>query len=281
MKKYINILLIMFVMFFFSCAHNVDQSEYPNYTPPSVKYKPRLLYPVSAQENEYTGNTKVMIMISKEGTADKVELTRSSGFNVLDNAALIFCRNMLFNPAIRNGKPVNSKMEWEIKFNFYEQPWDVNKYVQEVQNMYREYSYSSNYIRNILLHKILTDHNEFIHNMKDGLNFNFYIEKVISSDLAAKWKKDWNAWPLSFLLYQDFIERFPDYDSLKNVKKQLSSALKIDIQYIKNMPVNSSKTREEKDYILYRINQFIKNNYPDMMPDSAELNAKNIRKLPS
>ena len=268
-------------MLFISCAHNTDFSEYPNYTPPSVKYKPRLLYPRSAQENSYAGNAKVMIMISKEGTAEWVKITKSSGYDVLDTAALAFCKNMQFNPAMNNGKPINSKMEWEIKFNFYEQPWDVNKYVYEIHNLYREYSYSGAFVREKILDKILAKHIEFVKNMKDGLNFNLYIGKVISPDLSAQWDEDWNTWPLSFLLFHDFIQRFPDYDNLKKVKAELSKSVKMDIQYIKSIPVNNVKAKEGKDYILYRIKKFMKDNYPGILPEETELNAKNTQKLPS
>lgn len=274
MKKYINTTLAVLALLLFSCGHNVDRIDYQNYTPPTLKYKPRLLYPKSAQENAYAGNPKVIILISKTGTVDKVELAKSSGFDVLDDAALAFCKDLQFNPAFRNGKPVNSKMEWQIKFNFYEQPWDANKYVKDVETLYKRYENASTSDKNETLRNILEKHNEFVTNMKDGLNFNFYIDKVISKKLSDEWRRDWNAWPLSFLLYHDFIQRFQDYDSLANVKTQLNNSLRIDIQYISNMPANNEKAQEDKDYILFRINQFIKDRYPDLHLNTSALNDK-------
>lgn len=281
MKRYINITLTILAVLLISCGHETEKYDMQNYTPPSLKYRPRLLYPSIAQENAYTGNPKVIISISKAGTVVKTDLINSSGYEILDNAALAFCSDLIFNPAVRNGQPVISKMAWEIKFNFYEQPWDAEKYVKEIELLYKEYENAEQSGKNEILRKILALHNEFVSNMKDGVNFNFIIEKVISNNLSNEWKRDWDSWPLSFLLFHDFLQRFPDYDSLENAKAQLMNAVKIDIQYIQNISVNDSKVKDAKDYIILRINQFIKDRYPNISSELSNQVVKNIQKINS
>ncbi len=267
MYKYV---LLMLSFIFMSCAGNLDLSK-QNFTPPSLKNQPRLLYPKSALENSYTGSTKVIMIISESGNVKNAKVQESSGSDILDSAAVRYCKSLLFNPAVRNNKSVYSRMEITVKFDLSGQAWDAKKYVTAVHDLYERINLLNRVItennraeKNEIEKEIFDWHNEFVKNMTDVVNFNFYVQQVIRPELSAEWKNDWDTWPLSFLVYHDFIQRFQDYNDLPNVKAQLKNALKEDIRYINDSIVYSSEERAGKEKLLSKIKKFINDNYPDI-----------------
>jgi TonB family protein len=269
MKRNIKIVLSILMLFGMGCS--ILNTGDTTYTPPYQKNHPRLLYPKTAQENEFTGNSKVLMVISKTGTVNKAEIVGSSGFALLDSAAVEYCENLLFYPATRNGQAVTSRMEMDVKFNIATPFWDANNYVKDVRNLYSSYIYA--FHKSEIQKEILDKHNEFIQKMNDALNFNFYVEQVISSELSSQWRADWNSWPLSFLLYQDFIVRFPDYADLAGVKAILRNSVKDDIQYIENTPAYDSASQRDKEKILTKIKKFMSEQYPDFIMKENNLNS--------
>ena len=263
--KYLSLCILALTLFSMGCGHYLENTE--NYTPPSLKNEPRLFYPMAALENSYSGTPRVILYISKNGTVERSAILKSSGIGILDSAAVEYSKNFVFNPAKRNGEPVNSRMAMDIRFEFSNQQWDVTDYVQEVNDLYQEVAESVPEDRNAIEKEILKMHNEFLSKMKDLANYNRFMGMVLSRNIYDEWKNDWDSWPLSFLLFHDFIQRFPDYSNLDAVKKELKNSLKADIQYIKSTHSNSRVSNLEKEILLSKIRNLVENKYPDMIND--------------
>ena len=263
--KYLSMFILALTLFSMGCGHYLENTE--NYTPPSLKNEPRLFYPMAALENSYSGTPRVILYISKNGTVERSAILKSSGIGILDSAAVEYSKNFVFNPAKRNGEPVNSRMAMDIRFEFSNQQWDVTDYVQEVNDLYQEVAESVPEDRNAIEKEILKMHNEFLSKMKDLANYNRFMGMVLSRNIYDEWKNDWDSWPLSFLLFHDFIQRFPDYSNLDAVKKELKNSLKADIQYIKSTHSNSRVSNLEKEILLSKIRNLVENKYPDMIND--------------
>lgn len=263
--KYLSLFILALTLFSMGCGHYIENNE--NYTPPSLKSEPRLFYPMAALENSYSGTPRVILYISKKGTVEHSIILKSSGIKVLDSAAVEYSRNFIFNPAKRNGKPVSSRMAMDIKFKFSNQTWNANYYVDEVNDLYSQLATAIPDDRNAIEKEILKMHNEFVSNMKDLVNYNRVIGMVIQPGIYNEWKNDWDSWPLSFLLFHDFIQRFPDFNNLDLVKEELKNSLKFDIQYIKSTHPNSRVSRLEKEIILSKISNLVEKKYPDMIND--------------
>ena len=272
MKTKLNFMYILLMLVGLACSHNIEKQE--NFIPPTVKNAPRLIYPRIAQENLYAGTAKIDILVNKTGTVNNVYIKKSSGYNVLDHSALDYCKNLTFNPAIRNGEPVDSRVEWEIKFNFTDKNMEAYNFIRDIKNLFLKVEFAIPNKRNDIEYEILKKDKEFVQNFKDGLNFNAVIGQILLPQLTSLWEKDWDAFPLSFLLYYDFMQRFPDYDSLAVVKELLHNSLKSDILYIKNTQTEDQKVQIEKQNILNKIQKFVEKNYPDMNLDDLGLNWK-------
>jgi protein TonB len=79
-----------------------------NVTPP---------YPRLAQKLGEEGSVVVRVLVSTEGVADKVELKKSSGSSILDQAALDTFKKWRFNPATIDGRPVADWFDIQFKFS--------------------------------------------------------------------------------------------------------------------------------------------------------------------
>ncbi len=268
MKRMI-VLAIACLFFYIGCGH-VQNIEEGNYVPPTVKYQPKIFYPAHAQENSITGITKLMLYIDKDGQVKKVDLVKSSGNQVLDSAAENYCWNIVFNPALGNGRPIGSRLNWEIKFNMSNKNQLAFQYIYDMQSYFNEINGSLPSERKRIQKLILIRDSEFVHNMTDILNFNNTIEQVLLSTTSAEWKKDWDVYPLSFLLYYDFMQRFPDYEDLAAVKTQMLNALKHDIRFIKKTPGLDSDRQKSREMLLWKLEKFAKEKFPGIAPGELD-----------
>ncbi len=246
-----------------SCGYSPNIAGEQIYVPPTQLNHPRLLYPKLAQENSYTGNTKVVFDISDAGQVTNASVQQSSGSRLLDNSAVDYCKSLLFEPAKVDGRSVKVKMSMDIKFQISNVDMLANKYVNEVNRLYYILRNSGIADRIPLEREILREHIDFIREMRDALNFNTYAALVLSKDIVEEWKSEWDSWPLSFLIYYDFMQRFPDYDSLQNVKSLMFNALRYDIKYIRSTPDSGIDAKEQKENIIAKIKGFLKVHYPD------------------
>lgn len=74
-------------------------------------------YPESARRNRQEGVVYLLVTVTAEGRASEVRLHRSSGYPVLDEAALNAVRRYRFKPATMGGFPVASTTIQPIRFN--------------------------------------------------------------------------------------------------------------------------------------------------------------------
>jgi TonB family protein len=261
MKTYIKIALSLLMLIGIGCGHNVEKAD--SYSPPSIKFQPRLFYPRYAQQNALFGSSKFLVQINKAGTVDKVFLLKSSGYAVLDSSAQQYCNEVTFVPALRNGDTIESRMFLNIKFDLSNYVWDTKDYIEDVNKLYTRAKESDSSERSMVEKQILKWHIEFLEQMRDLVIFNNTIQQVISPALINEWKNDMDGYPLSFLLIHDFIQNFNDYKDMKSAKAYLLNALKCDIKFIKAAKLTGVDEIKKRDILLNRIKTLIINKYPE------------------
>jgi len=77
---------------------------------------PRPRYPPSARRKRAQGRVLLAVVVTKSGRASSVRIRKSSGFQLLDQAALKAVKRWRFRPATRNGQPVRSRVIVPITF---------------------------------------------------------------------------------------------------------------------------------------------------------------------
>lgn len=78
---------------------------------------PRPPYPMVARRMGYHGKVVLDVEVLAEGKAGDVKLHQSSGFDILDNAALQTVKTWRFSPARRFGQAVTQRFLVPIKFS--------------------------------------------------------------------------------------------------------------------------------------------------------------------
>lgn len=77
-------------------------------------YKPT--YPEEAREKGWEGVVRLEAVISKDGRVGKVTVMQSSGYQLLDDEAIRAVKKRRYQPAVQNGKPIESIRQIPIRF---------------------------------------------------------------------------------------------------------------------------------------------------------------------
>ena len=86
------------------------------FVPPSFLFRQEPAYPERARRAGAEGVVGVRIALAADGSVRQVELTRSSGSRLLDEAALAAARASTFSPASRDRSPVEAEAEASYRF---------------------------------------------------------------------------------------------------------------------------------------------------------------------
>ncbi|MFH2133821.1 MAG: energy transducer TonB [Pseudomonadota bacterium] len=81
---------------------------------------PRPPYPLVARRMGYQGKVVLNVEVLAEGRAGEVKLQTSSGYDILDRAALQTVKTWKFSPATRFGQPITQWFLVPIKFSLEE-----------------------------------------------------------------------------------------------------------------------------------------------------------------
>ncbi|MCC6758596.1 MAG: energy transducer TonB [Candidatus Omnitrophica bacterium] len=83
---------------------------------PLTYYNPAPTYPYVALQRGYEGEVTLIIAVNKSGLPDDVGVARSSGYGILDSAAVKAVKKWKFEPAKLFGVSVDSEIEIPVKF---------------------------------------------------------------------------------------------------------------------------------------------------------------------
>lgn len=79
--------------------------------------RPAPRYPREALSRNIGGTVRVQVVVSPDGSVERMEMAQSSGDRYLDRAAMEAVRRWRFIPAMRNGQPVTGTVVVPLEFN--------------------------------------------------------------------------------------------------------------------------------------------------------------------
>lgn len=83
---------------------------------PDYKANPKPRYPMLARRRGYEGTILLRVFVLESGGVGKVELEKSSGYEILDESAMNAVKDWIFIPGKKNGEPIPSWVTVPIKF---------------------------------------------------------------------------------------------------------------------------------------------------------------------
>ncbi|WP_233216589.1 energy transducer TonB [Blastopirellula marina] len=84
--------------------------------PPDFSNNPSPHYPVEAQRNGWKGEVLLRLTIDVDGTVSQVTIVKSSGYPILDEAAVKAVRSWRGVPTMQGGEPIVAQWELPIRF---------------------------------------------------------------------------------------------------------------------------------------------------------------------
>jgi protein TonB len=84
---------------------------------PAYRANPSPEYPAIARRRGYEGTVLVEVLVNRDGRVEDLRLSQSSGYPVLDQAAMNSMRGWLFEPATINDKKVEMWVKVPVRFH--------------------------------------------------------------------------------------------------------------------------------------------------------------------
>jgi TonB family protein len=117
---------------------NFNAAQKATDAPARLKQPLDVVYPDTAMKKKLEGIVIVSAFIDASGSVVYGEVERSSGFRLLDSAALSIVRDGNFIAAQRDGKRTASRMTIPVEFRLNRDDWDADKTVEELQEEKRD-----------------------------------------------------------------------------------------------------------------------------------------------
>ncbi len=167
----------------------------------------RLYYPDEALERGLEGTVVLHLVVNEEGRTENVQIHSSSGFLLLDSAAVRTAATFIFSPAVVRDKPTRSRITLPVEFKLTDMDFETwitevvvlqekinrsqnSKDIEGLYNLYKRLIYSTRY--------------------ESDMKVNDYIEDAVEPQTADIWDGYWSAYPAAVLLFIDIIKRYPD-----------------------------------------------------------------------
>ncbi|MFB3147948.1 MAG: energy transducer TonB [Thermodesulfobacteriota bacterium] len=83
---------------------------------PDYNLNPKPKYPRAARKRGFEGEVKLKVFVLKNGKVGKIEITRPSGHEMLDQSALEAVKDWVFIPGKENGREISSWVTVPITF---------------------------------------------------------------------------------------------------------------------------------------------------------------------
>jgi len=239
--------------------------------PPLLRNKVMPCYPKEAENEGLEGRVNMSLLVDENGDVKVSKVTRSSTYEILDKAAIEYSHQLKFGPAMKNGVPTVVWVSWSVSFKSPETEFFQSDYIYKLHNLYKLVDLYTGEKRNEILQNIILIHNDCIEYLKNKpeIDFNEIIQQVLLPEVYETWKDLWKEWSLHFVVFQDFLLRYPTSELTSQAIADLLNYLELDLAYIKDSVNDNPHNQKKIEYITKTIHCFL----IDMFPNS---NMKNF-----
>ena len=239
-----------------------------NAGPKLIKDSLVFIYPSEAREKRLEGTVVLKILIDEQGFVSEKEIQNSSGYDILDQTALKVAETARFKPALVDGQNISVRITWPLVFEITSLTFNPERWVEKTKNFHHETSSEDSNVRRIAQQGLYYHYKDFSSHMVKyrKLFLNESVLEVVLPEIRKKWLDFYDSWPLTFILFQDYIIRYPESEFRNEAESYL-------IEYIKNemfqlrirTQIGTIYTRGRNLYQEFLL--FLQQNYPDSVTD--------------
>ncbi|MBT8400653.1 MAG: energy transducer TonB [Rhodothermia bacterium] len=244
-----------------SCSSSRIDSD--TVTMPVLKEATNLRYPMDAQMKRQEGVVRMRLFISEKGLVSKTRIVQSSGFAQLDEAAIQYASGLQFTPATRNGRPEPALIGWRVRFEIEDTSAEAIAYVEKVVALYDIATATPLAVQDAA-RAVLDEHESFASTSTDAMSVNEYIKLVIRADTDSDYTLLWGSCPLRFVLFDDYLRRFPDVEPQRAVGLLQRFAAE-DATYIQQLCFVQPEREAKSTQVLATLRTVLGQRYPTLV----------------
>jgi TonB family protein len=212
--------LLILVLILINCQSDIK--------PQPLIVQPKLLttneplaYPEKAFELGIEGRTVIKLLIDWEGYIVESTIMESSGSQILDDAALKMVNSSVYEPGSIDGVPGNFELHIPIHFKLAKN-YDL---INDIDNWYEKTLIYQEEIRRATAETISESYEILFYHYSDLAReightrakvANNLLLKLVDVSVIGSWSEYKDDWPLGFLLYKDYMKRYPESKYMSN-----------------------------------------------------------------
>ncbi len=221
-----------------------------NRPPQLIKNSIVVIYPPEARAKKIEGRVEVSILVDKTGRVKQAQIAKTSGYPILDDAALQIAQLARFKPARLHGKKQAVWVVWPLVFKIKRQKLDPKAWQQEVLRLEQRIKETKGTQQQQLIEDLFFRYKDFAEYLVDHpeKNFNEQIRVVVQKSTRKRWKQFWDVYSAPFALFDDFVTRFPGHEFTPEARLYLEQYLEYaisDLQTNRHKGTLSPRMRDE------------------------------------
>ncbi len=172
-------------------------------------------YPVEAYNLGIEGRTVIKLLVDDEGNIMESSVFETSGSPILDESALEMLNSSVYEPGTIDGVPGIFELHIPVHFrlaNVYDLIEDVDSWFEKAVAYQEEIKDSTTTVNSELYEKLYYHYHDMAREIGHTRSkiVNTVILDIVDNTIRGAWPDHSNEWPLGFLLYKDYIIRYPD-----------------------------------------------------------------------
>ena len=211
-KIYIN--LILFALLQLTChPEKVDDSLIVQ--PQLLSTKESLKYPPDAFKQGHQGKVVINLFVNKEGNVSKTKILYSSGSDILDGAALKMIQSSIYKPGLIDGVPSDFWIRVPIQFKLggeNELSIDIDAWTTLTLEYRKIIKTGTDNEKSDTYKNLYYHYQALIFELGSSRSkaANKSLLNIVDNPIGTPWLNYQDYWPLGFLLFQDYIKRYPE-----------------------------------------------------------------------
>jgi len=232
--------IILSILLCYGVACHPEKSDHGNIVYPKlIDSQTALRYPAEAYRQNYQGRVIIRILVAKDGNVSAAQIHKSSGYKILDQAALDMAKTSVFKPGTVNGMPKELWVLIPVDFQLNSEIFiedEIERWRDKTQNYFLILASDSSLNRDEILKQIFYHYQSMVNFVENSrtLKANNFILNMLKEPVRHQWIGFEKMWPLAFLLYLDYENRFPGSPYTEIVEDKLISCLEQEIKFLED-----------------------------------------------
>ncbi|MBN2414739.1 TonB family protein [bacterium] len=231
--------------------------------PPVLKDVIEPYYPPLAKNEGLEGRVGIEMLVSSAGRVSDVRISSSSGYRILDRAAMEFARQLTFEPAMQGSRPVETWISRIFTYNLEERTLLPERYAAQIGELRAQLKGADSASRHSVYWSLLQTHAQYCRLLieQGSVLDNDLLLPIVSEETRRSWQQWWQSEPLFFIVFHDYLRRNPDSPYRDDAVAKMRYFAGILVNRILDRPSADPEIQARQNRFIDDVRTFLKNDY--------------------